>query len=235
MKQIPRFLTISGILSLLFSSCASAPFKSQKAIIELEGNPTTGYSWFYELADEKIIKLEEEIIYLGKKGMTGAPSRFVYTLHSLSAGETTIHFEYKRPWEDKPAEELRNFKVSVKESGKIILQEEADEEKAAASFKSITMEEGLKMMEDEDSYVLLDVRRADEFAAGHIPGAILLTNETIAEQKAKELLPDKNQLVFVYCRSGRRSKIASQKLVDFGYKNIIEIGGILDYSGVLEK
>jgi len=235
MKQLPKILTVSGILSLLFSSCASSNFKSQKVIIELEGNPTTGYSWVYEIEDEKIVRMDEEIIYLGKKGMVGAPSKFVYSVYSLSAGETTIHFEYKRPWEEKAAEEICNFKVSVKENGKLTVIAEGAAEENAASFKSVSMEEGLEMMKKSEAFILLDVRRPDEFSAGHIPGAILLTNETINEEKALELLPDKSQKIFVYCRSGRRSKMASQKLVELGYKNIIEIGGILDYSGEIEK
>ena len=102
------------------------------------------------------------------------------------------------------------------------------------SYKSVSMKEGLALMEKSSDYVLLDVRRPDEFAAGHIPGAIMLTNEEITKEKAEKLLSDKNQTVFVYCRSGRRSKEAAQKLADYGYTNVIEIGGILDYTGTLE-
>jgi rhodanese-related sulfurtransferase len=97
------------------------------------------------------------------------------------------------------------------------------------------MDEGLKMMADSSDYILLDVRRSDEFAAGHIPGAVLFTNELMTKADAEKLLPNKGQRIFVYCRSGRRSKEASQKLVVYGYSNVIEIGGILDYSGVIEK
>ncbi|MBR5867143.1 MAG: rhodanese-like domain-containing protein [Spirochaetaceae bacterium] len=102
------------------------------------------------------------------------------------------------------------------------------------SYKSVSMKEGLALMEKSSDYVLLDVRRPDEFAAGHIPGAIMLTNEEITKEKAEKLLSDKNQTVFVYCRSGRRSNEAAQKLADYGYTNVIEIGGILDYTGTLE-
>ncbi len=78
------------------------------------------------------------------------------------------------------------------------------------------------------------MRRADEFAAGHIPGAINVANESIGTAEIPEL-PDKDQLILVYCRSGRRSKEASQKLADLGYTNIVEIGGILDWPGEIEK
>ena len=103
------------------------------------------------------------------------------------------------------------------------------------TFKSVSMEEGLKLMANGKDFILLDVRTLEEYADGHIPGALQLTNETFTKQDAENLLKDKAQTIYVYCRSGRRSKQSSQKLVDFGYTNVIEIGGILDYSGVVEK
>ena len=101
-------------------------------------------------------------------------------------------------------------------------------------YKQITMSEAVKMMETEKNYIILDVRRADEFAEGHIPGAINVPNEEIGTTEIAEL-PDKSQLILVYCRSGRRSKEASEKLVKLGYTNIVEFGGILDYKGEIEK
>lgn len=95
------------------------------------------------------------------------------------------------------------------------------------------MDEAVRMMESENGYIILDVRRPDEFAAGHIPGAINVANETIGTAEIPEL-PDKNQLILVYCRSGRRSKEASEKLVKLGYTNIVEFGGILDWKGEIE-
>ena len=96
--------------------------------------------------------------------------------------------------------------------------------------RSITMDEAVNMMAQENGYIILDVRRPDEFAEGHIPGAINVANETIGTDEIPEL-PDKNQLIMVYCRSGRRSKEASEKLVKLGYTNIVEFGGILDWKG----
>ena len=101
-------------------------------------------------------------------------------------------------------------------------------------YKQITMSEAVKMMETEKNYIILDVRRADEFAEGHIPGAINVPNEEIGTAEISEL-PDKSQLILVYCRSGRRSKEASEKLVKLGYTNIVEFGGILDWKGEIEK
>ncbi len=103
------------------------------------------------------------------------------------------------------------------------------------SYTSVSMEEGLKMMEASPDFILLDVRRQDEYDGGHIPGARLLSNESINEESAAAILPDKEVTVYVYCRSGRRSKLASEKLAGYGYTGIIEIGGIQDYSGPLEK
>ncbi len=103
-----------------------------------------------------------------------------------------------------------------------------------ASYRQISMDEAITMMAEEENYVILDVRRADEFATGHIPGAINVANESIGSGEIPEL-PDKDQLILVYCRSGRRSKEASQKLADLGYTNIIEFGGILDWPGEIEK
>ena len=98
------------------------------------------------------------------------------------------------------------------------------------TYRQITMDEAVAMMEQETGYIILDVRRPDEFAAGHIPNAINVPNESIGTSDIPEL-PDKNQLIMVYCRSGRRSKEASEKLVKLGYTNIVEFGGILDWKG----
>ena len=98
------------------------------------------------------------------------------------------------------------------------------------SYRQIGMEEAIAMMEEETGYVLLDVRTAEEFAEKHIPGAINIPNEAIGDAEIPEL-PDKNQLILVYCRSGNRSKQASEKLSALGYANIVEFGGINDWPG----
>ena len=98
------------------------------------------------------------------------------------------------------------------------------------TYRSITMDEAVDMMAQETGYIILDVRRPDEFAAGHIPNAINVPNETIGTDEIPEL-PNKDQLIMVYCRSGRRSKEASEKLVKLGYTNIVKFGGILDWKG----
>jgi rhodanese-related sulfurtransferase len=86
------------------------------------------------------------------------------------------------------------------------------------------------MMEQKDGHVVVDVRRQEEYDAGHIPGAILLPNESIGTEPPKEL-PDREQIILIYCRSGNRSKQASQKLADMGYTNIYEFGGINTWPG----
>ena len=101
------------------------------------------------------------------------------------------------------------------------------------TYRQISMDEAVMMMEQESEYIILDVRRPDEFASGHIPNAINVPNETIGTAEIPEL-PNKDQLIMVYCRSGRRSKEASEKLVKLGYTNIVEFGGILDWKGEIE-
>ena len=98
------------------------------------------------------------------------------------------------------------------------------------SYRQINMDEAITMMEEESSYIILDVRTPEEFADKHIPGAINIPNETISTEEIPEL-PDKDQLILVYCRSGNRSKQASEKLVALGYTNIVEFGGINDWPG----
>ena len=98
------------------------------------------------------------------------------------------------------------------------------------TYRSITMDDAVTMMAQETCYIILDVRRPDEFAAGHIPNAINVPNESIGTDEIPEL-PNKDQLIMVYCRSGRRSKEAAEKLVKLGYTNIVEFGGILDWKG----
>ena len=105
---------------------------------------------------------------------------------------------------------------------------------SSSGYRQISMDEAVEMMKDEKDYIILDVRRPDEFAEGHIPGAINVPNEEIGTADIAEL-PDKSQLILVYCRSGRRSKEASEKLVKLGYTNIVEFGGIQDYKGEIEK
>ena len=98
------------------------------------------------------------------------------------------------------------------------------------TYRQITMSEAIAMIEKEKDYIILDVRRPDEFAEKHIPGAINIPNEIIGTEEIKEL-PNKKQLILVYCRSGNRSKQASEKLVKLGYTNIVEFGGIIDWPG----
>ena len=102
-----------------------------------------------------------------------------------------------------------------------------------STYRQVNAEEAAIMMEEESSYIILDVRTAQEYSEKHIPGAINIPNETIGAEDIPEL-PDKEQLILVYCRIGNRSKQASEKLVKLvklGYTNIVEFGGINDWTG----
>ena len=102
------------------------------------------------------------------------------------------------------------------------------ENNQGAVYVNITAEEAKEIMDSEEGYIILDVREQDEYDAGHIPGAIVISHEEI-EEKAEDVLTDKDQLILVYCRSGRRSKLAAEALVELGYTNIKEFGGIIDW------
>lgn len=103
-----------------------------------------------------------------------------------------------------------------------------------AMYEQITPEEAKKIMDSGEEYVILDTREQDEYDEGHIPGAILIPYTEI-ENKAEEMLPDKDKLILVYCRSGRRSKIAAEALSKLGYTNVKEFGGIIDWPYEVEK
>ena len=103
-------------------------------------------------------------------------------------------------------------------------------EDSGKMYQSITMQEARQIFEEKGNYIILDVRREDEFREGHIPGAINIANEDIGDTDIEEL-PDKDMVIYVYCRSGKRSKQAAGKLAKLGYTNIIECGGIKDWDG----
>ena len=99
-----------------------------------------------------------------------------------------------------------------------------------AVYRQVSAADAAALMESESGYIILDVRTQAEYDQGHIPGAICIPNETIGSDDIPQL-PDKGQLILVYCRSGNRSRQAAQKLADAGYTNIVEFGGILSWTG----
>ena len=102
------------------------------------------------------------------------------------------------------------------------------------SYHQISQDEAKELMEADNGSIIVDVRRWDEYNEGHIPGAVCIPNEEITDARPEEL-PDLNQIILIYCRSGRRSKEAAQKLFDMGYTNIYEFGGIIDWTGEIVK
>ena len=104
----------------------------------------------------------------------------------------------------------------------------------SASYTQITQEEAKEMMKKDDGHIIIDVCRQDEYDEGHIPGAVLIPNESITDKQPEEL-PELDRIILVYCRSGRRSKEASQKLADIGYTNVYEFGGINTWTGEIVK
>ena len=102
------------------------------------------------------------------------------------------------------------------------------ENKQEAVYMNITAQEANEIMDTQTGYIILDTRTQEEYDTGHIPGAIVLPYDEVLE-KAEGILKDKDQLILVYCRSGRRSKLAAEDLVKLGYTNIREFGGIIDW------
>ena len=101
---------------------------------------------------------------------------------------------------------------------------------SADSYRQVSMQEAIELMHSESDYIILDVRTQAEYQSGHIPGAICIPNETILHDDIPEL-PDKDQMILVYCRSGNRSRQASAKLAALGYTGVVEFGGIHAWPG----
>ena len=104
----------------------------------------------------------------------------------------------------------------------------------SATYEQVSGAEAKALMDSESGYIIIDARTQEEYDQGHIPGAIMIPEYEIADRAEKEL-PDKDQLILVYCRSGRRSKIAAEELVKLGYTNVKEFGGIIDWEYEIVK
>ena len=113
-------------------------------------------------------------------------------------------------------------------------EQAADGGNTMNGYSHISREEAARMMELDDGHIVVDVRRQDEYDSGHIPGAVLIPNESIGTSRPEEL-PDPDQIILVYCRSGNRSRQAAQKLFDMGYTRVYEFGGISTWTGPIEK
>ena len=166
----------------------------------------------------------------------GQPSGFAYPASKLAVNGLTVSLP-----ENKETGQLETAARSSKYGDihmkriipilmTLLLLSGCATQSAEKNYRQITMEEAITMMEEETGYIILDVRTAQEYSEKHIPGAINIANESIGTEDISEL-PDKDQLILVYCRSGNRSKQASEKLVKLGYTNIIEIGGINSWPG----
>lgn len=229
--KLKKIFPLGLLITSLFTGCSSTKSQNKNSVfLQLDGNPTTGYTWFYDVDDDSVVDVTEKIEQKNKDPrLVGGSSFFYYTFTPKKVGKTFVHFEYKRSWEKDSVTYKHRYEVIVNEKGEISMRENEN------GFISISMSQGLEMKNKLVDSVLLDVRRPDEFSEGHIPGAIQMTNEEMTKIETEKILPNKNQIIFVYCRSGRRSKQAAEKLASWGYSKIYEIGGILDYTGTLEK
>lgn len=118
--------------------------------------------------------------------------------------------------------------------GGVIMLNRNTEKETTNQIQHVSMEEITTIMQENTNYIILDVRTIEEYNEGHIPNAICIPNETIDETVTTKL-PNKDQLILIYCRSGNRSKQAALKLQHLGYTNLVEFGGIIDWDGEIEK
>ena len=165
----------------------------------------------------------------------------IVTLTETSGYDNVFRFEVKDGGLSFIAEGSSKFMYVTVEDGDIFLPKDGlssdppeETTPRQESYTQISQEEAKEMMKKDDGHVIVDVRRQDEYDEGHIPGAILIPNESIGTEKPEEL-PDLDQIILVYCRSGRRSKEAAQKLFDIGYTHVYEFGGIIDWTGEIVK
>jgi len=118
--------------------------------------------------------------------------------------------------------------------GGVIMLNKNTEKETTNQIQYVSMDEITTIMQENTNYIILDVRTIEEYNVGHIPNAICIPNETIDETVTKQL-PNKDQLILIYCRSGNRSKQAALKLQQLGYTNLVEFGGIIDWDGEIER
>lgn len=116
----------------------------------------------------------------------------------------------------------------------LVLQSKKADAEVGVKYMRISMAEAKEIFATKGDYIIMDVRTSLEYESGHIPGAVNVVNGTVQDDMPDEL-KDKNHTIYVYCRSGHRSKLAALKLVEEGYTNIIDCGGILDWTGEIDK
>lgn len=119
MKQHSWLIITVFIACVLCISGCSGNFESKSKGLTLTGNPTTGYTWLYEIDNPEIVEINEAVMYLGKEGMSGAPSLYTYTFTSLEEGKADVYFRYQRPWESSEPENNVKFRINVNKKGKI--------------------------------------------------------------------------------------------------------------------
>ena len=118
--------------------------------------------------------------------------------------------------------------------GGVIMLDKNIEKETTNPIQYVSMDEITTIMQENTNYIILDARTIEEYNEGHIPNAICIPNETI-DETVTEQLPNKDQLILIYCRSGNRSKQAALKLQQLGYTNLVEFGGIIDWEGLIEQ
>lgn len=236
-KLKPFFLLAILLILIIVTLFACGENSSSKTFrVELGGNATTGYNWTYSMDTQGIVK-EIENNYVtdhNPKGLSGVGGTYIFAFEGVSPGEVKLHFVYSRSWEeDQPPVEEIIYTLVIDKEGCISELNDATESSQNDSnlepvYQKISSSEAYKMMSETGNFILLDVRTESEYKEKRIPGAILLPNDEI-KSRAEAELSGKEQLIFVYCRSGGRSASATKELVELGYTNVYDLGGIIDW------
>ena len=189
--------------------------------------PFLGQTYFQEAGKMKkpriLLLAALLLLTLGGCGSdsSGAASRQESSASASSAAESS----------EAAVSDVVSAAVSGSESDKTSSVESSREASGeTGTYQMISQQEAAELLRTKSGYVLLDVRTTDEFAQGHIPGAVCIPNETITDRPPAQL-PDFSRMILVYCRSGRRSKEAASKLAGMGYTHVLEFGGIIDWQG----
>jgi len=182
-------------------------------------------SGFYDMIKNKYLIMLLMLLFIFSAAGCGSKGSVSDAAGKAEAEQTEESGKTENGSEAKAEEEVSWESVLSEQPGTV--SAESSKERI---LRNITQEEAKQIMAEGSDYIILDVRRQDEYDAGHIPGAICVPNESIGTEEIPEL-PDKDRMLLVYCRSGRRSKEASAKLAELGYTCVLEFGGIIDWTG----
>ena len=247
MKKVLTVLLLLLSIVIILCACEGGNGGDSKTNMDISGKTFVwekpGFGGDFTITLQKDGKYQYYVGFLSSYiGMgTWAEENGIVTLTETSGYDNVFRFAVKDGGLSFIAEGSSKFMYVAVEDGDMFLPKDSlssdppeETTPKQESYTQISQDEAKKMMKRDDGHVIVDVRRQDEYDEGHIPGAILIPNESIDTERPAEL-PDLDQIILIYCRSGRRSKEAAQKLFDIGYTHVYEFGGIIDWTGEIMK